>query len=52
MTQLELYDPDPASLLPIARAQPDIIRSRETDLDREMRPQTTGISELLVDPVT
>lgn len=33
---LVLYNTDPSGLLTVAGAQPDVIGSRETDLDRKM----------------
>jgi hypothetical protein len=34
---LELYDPDPARPLAVARAQPDIVGVREPDFEAAMR---------------
>ena len=43
---LELNDPNPGGLLPIAGTQPDIVRSREADFDREMCPNSQPICVL------
>jgi hypothetical protein len=37
MNTLILHDPNPTSLLTIARTQPDIVGGREADLETAMR---------------
>ena len=47
---LVLNDPYPARPLPVARAQPDVVRVREPDLERAVRTQAGRVRKLVVQP--
>lgn len=47
---LVLHDADPAGLLAIAGAEPNVVRVREADFDGEVGPEAVRARELLVYP--